>query len=102
MSPSTAGSSLPVTVMVCGVFQLAAVKVRVVMSSVPSVSSKPEMVTVTSAVGALSRTTSKVLVPAASVVMRLPLPSTLLLGVMVIAGVSSSWLMTEMVAVSPL
>jgi hypothetical protein len=62
-------------------------------------------VTVTSAVGAESRTTSKVLVPPASVVMRLPLPSVApaaLLGVMVMPGVSSSWLMTEMVAVSPL
>ncbi len=51
MSPSTRSSFAPVTVTVCAVFQLAAVKVRVVALRLPSVASRPVRVTVTSAVG---------------------------------------------------
>ena len=81
MSPSTMESSTPVMVTVCAVFQLAVVKVSVL---VPlrveplrefSVASSPVMETVTSAVGAASRTTVNVDVEPASVVRRLPEPS---------------------------
>ena len=51
ISPSTRVSSMPVTVTVWGVFQLAVVKVRVSVSREFSVVSSPEMETVTLAVG---------------------------------------------------
>ncbi len=71
MLPSTRSSLAPVTVTVCAVFQFAAVKVSVVVLSVPSVASSPLRVTVTSAVGALSSFTVNVLVAPASVVSKL-------------------------------
>ena len=51
ISPSRRVSSTPVTVTVWGVFQLAAVKVRVSVSREFSVASSPEMETVTVSVG---------------------------------------------------
>ncbi len=58
----------PVTVTVCAVFQLAAVKVSDAGRTVPSVASLDERPTVTSAVGCEFRTTVNVAVPPASVV----------------------------------
>ena len=75
ISPSRRVSSTPVTVMVWAVFQLAAVKVSVLVLREFSVASSPVMETVTSAVGAASRTTVNVDVEPASVVRRLPEPS---------------------------
>ena len=63
-------SSTPVTVTVCGVLQLPVVKVRVAGATVPSVVSLELRPMVTSAVGCEARTTVKVAVPPASVVVR--------------------------------
>ena len=61
-------SSTPVTVTVWGVFQLAEVKVKLGLSTVPSAVLSEVIPMVTSAVGGLFRTTVKVAVPPASVV----------------------------------
>ena len=85
------------TVTVCGVFQLAAVKVNVAGDTVPSVVSLDEMPIVTSAAGCVLSTTVNVAVPPASVVTR---PA---IGVTVIPAVSLSWFVTETsAAFSPL
>src|SRR2546423_10700223 len=68
MSPSSTKSSTPVTVTVWGVFQLAAVKVKLDGETVPSAVLPLLMGTVTFAVGWLFNTTVKVAVPPASVV----------------------------------
>ena len=68
MVPSSRVSSTPVTVTVCAVFQLAAVKVRLAGATVPSPVSLEVRAMVTSAVGWALSTTVKVAVPAASVV----------------------------------
>jgi len=68
--PSMAMSSTPVTVMVWGVSQLAAVKVSDEELSTNSEASSPVMVTTTSSVGSASRTTEKEEEPPASVVRR--------------------------------
>ena len=68
--PSSRTSSTPVTVTVCGAFQLAAVKVRLAGATVPSVVSLEDRPMVTSAVGWVLSTTVKVAVPPASVVVR--------------------------------
>ena len=70
MLPSIKLSSTPVTVTVCGVLQLAVVKVRLPVDSVPSLLSEELRAIVTLAVGALSSTTLKLAVPPASVVVR--------------------------------
>ena len=82
-------SSTPVTVAVCAVFQLRAVKVMEAGKTVPSEVSSEERPMVTSAAGWLSSTTSKVSVPPASVVTR---PE---VGLTVMPAVSSSVLVTE-------
>ena len=66
--PSSRVSSTPVTVTVCAMFQLAAVKVRLAGATVPSPVSLEDRAMVTSAVGWALSTTVKVAVPAASVV----------------------------------
>ena len=71
ISPSSTSSFTPVTVTVCGVAQLAAVKVRLAGATVPSVVSLLEIPVETSAVGSAFRTTVKVAVPPASVVLPL-------------------------------
>ena len=58
----------PVVVTVCGVLQLAGVKVRVVGEAVPSVVSEEERPMVTLAAGSVSSTTLKESIPPASVV----------------------------------
>ena len=68
MLPSSRLSSTPVTVTVCGVFQLADVNVTEVGLTVPSVVSLLLSPTVTSAVGCAVSTTVNVAVPPASVV----------------------------------
>ena len=75
ISPSTMESSTPEIVTVWAVFQLAAVKVSVSLLREFSVESRPVIETVTSAVGAASRTTVNVDVEPASVVRRFPEPS---------------------------
>ena len=70
MLPSVALSSTPVTVMVWGVSQLAAVKVSDEELSKTSEVSFPVMVTTTSSMGSASRTTEKDEEPPASVVRR--------------------------------
>src|SRR5438552_18016094 len=57
MAPSCTWSSTPVTVTVCGAFQLAAVNVRVDALTMPSVASLEATGITTSAVGWLFRTT---------------------------------------------
>src|SRR6185369_9318307 len=88
MSPSSTASSAPVTMTVCGVFQSAAVNVRLVAETVPSVVSLEATGITTSAVGWLVRTTVKLAVPPASVV---PRPAT---GVTVMPASSLSALVT--------
>ena len=63
-------SLTPVTVTVCGIFQLAGVNVRLAGSTVPSAVSVELSAIVTSAVGCDVRTTVYVAVPPASVVVR--------------------------------
>src|SRR5947208_1633295 len=87
--PSWTKSFTAVMVMVCGRYQLAAVKVREAAETAASVGSAEEMATTTSAVGWVSRTTVKVEVPQASVVER---PAT---GVTVMPVRSSSVLVKE-------
>src|SRR5437667_12138491 len=70
MSPSARGSFTPVTTTVCGVSQLAGVKVRLDAETVPSVRSELDRLIETLAVGALFSTTVKLAVPPASVVDR--------------------------------
>ena len=77
------------TVTVCAVLQLAAVKVRLAGETVPSVVSLLDRAIVTSAVGWLPSTTVKVAVPPASVVTR-PL-----VGSTVMPAASSSLLVTD-------
>ena len=80
------------TVTVCAVLQLAAVKVRLAGETVPSVVSLQDRAIVTSAVGWLSSMTVKVAVPPASVVIR-PL-----VGLTVMPALSSSELVTDTLA----
>ena len=63
-------SSTPVTVTVCAMFQLAAVKIRLAGETVPSVVSLLDSAMLTSALGWVSSTTVKLAVPPASVVIR--------------------------------
>src|SRR5947208_1028530 len=70
MSPSTIESHCPVIVTVWGMYQLLGVKVRLDRSIVPSVVSLDDRPMVTLAVGGVFRTTVKVAVPPASVVVR--------------------------------
>ena len=70
MSPSSRSSLTPVTVTVCGIFQLAVVKVTLDTLIVPSVVSLELSPMVTSAVGCELSTTANVAVPPASVVVR--------------------------------
>ena len=72
MSPSSTASSTPVTVAVCAACQLPASKTMSAGLTVPSLASLLVNVTVTGAVGWLVRTTPKVAVPPASVVVRPP------------------------------
>ena len=68
MLPSTITSSIPVTVTVWAVFQLALVKVKVALSTVPSPVSPLVTSKTTSVRGSLSNTTVKVaVVPVSSV-----------------------------------
>ncbi len=76
MAPSIRGSSTPVTVTVCGVSQLLALKLRLAGVTLPSVLSLLEVATVTVPVGWLDSLTVKVAVPPASVVWALMAPST--------------------------
>ena len=89
MSPSSTTSLTPVTVTVRGVFQLAAVNVRLDTLTVPSVVSLELRPIVTSAVGCDVNTTVNVAVPPASVVVR---PK---VGVTVMPAASLSVLVTE-------
>ena len=90
-------SETPVTVIVCGVFQLALVKVTLAALTVPSVGSFEIKPIVTSAVGCEFSTTVKVAVPPASVVVK---PD---VGVTVMPAVSLSVLVTDTsLALSPL
>ena len=82
--PSTRLSFTPVTVTVCGTFQLPTVNTRLDLLTVPSVGSPEEMPTVTSASGCDMSTTVKPALPPASVVVR---PDT---GVTLTPAVSSS------------
>ncbi len=66
--PSIWLSSTPLTVTVCGVLQLAVVKVSEPADTPPSVASETDRPTVTLAVGALRSTTENVAVPPPSVV----------------------------------
>ena len=66
--PSTTASLTPVTVTVCGTFQLTFVKVRLAGLTVPSAALLELSAIVTSAVGWLVSTTVNVAVPPASVV----------------------------------
>src|SRR5262249_18197784 len=86
-SPSSRKSLTPVTVTVCGVFQLAGVNVMLA-GTVPSLVSLDDRFTVTSATGLVCSTTLKVAVPPASVVTRPPV------GLTLTAAVSLSWLVT--------
>ena len=70
MSPSSTASLTPVTVTVCGTFQLAGVNVRLDWLIVPSVVSVELSAIVTSAAGCDVRTIVYVAVPPASVVVR--------------------------------
>jgi hypothetical protein len=83
-----------VTVTVCGVFQLADVKVKLAGATVPSVASLELSPIVTSAVGCVLSTTVKLAVPPASLVTR---PE---VGLTVIPAVSLSWFVTETFAAS--
>ena len=69
-SPSSTASSTPVTVTVWGISQLALVKVRLDLLTVPSVVSLELRPIVTSAIGRDISTTVNVAVPPASVVVR--------------------------------
>src|SRR5258708_9264690 len=89
MLPSTIGSSTPVTVTVCAVFQFAVVNVTLAGATVPSVRSFDDNPIVTFAVGWLVRTTVNVAVPPASVVVS---PD---VGVTVIPATSLSVLATD-------
>ena len=68
ISPSVTASFAPVTVTVCGTFQLAEVKTSWLVEIVPSVVSLDERSMVTFAVGCVASTTLNVAVPPASVV----------------------------------
>src|SRR6187399_1540341 len=87
--PSSMASETPVTVIVCGVFQLALVKVTLAALTVPSVGSFEIKPIVTSAVGCEFSTIANVAVPPASVVTR-PVG-----GVTVMPAVSLSVLVTD-------
>src|SRR5207249_12265951 len=87
--PSTAASSTPVTVTVCGVFQSDAVNLIEAGDTVPSVRSELDNGMVTSAVGCVSSTTVNVALPPASVVAR---PA---VGLTVMPATSLSRLMTD-------
>ena len=78
VSPSTTKSSVPVAVTVWGTFQFAAVNVRVVRSTVPSVGVSVSSVIVTSATGLVSSTIVNESVPPASVVVRPPVGVTVM------------------------
>ena len=68
MSPSTIGSATPVTVTVCGWFQLDAANVTLAGETTPSVRSLLEIPIVTPATGWLWSVIANVAVPPASVV----------------------------------
>src|SRR5437867_1673396 len=88
IAPSCTRSSTPVTVTVCGTFQLAAVNVRPAAETAPSAALLDATGITTSAVGWLFNTTVKLAAPPASVVAR---PA---VGVTVMAAASLSALVT--------
>ncbi len=70
MLPSTIGSSTPVTVTTCGVFQVAGVIVTLAGDTVPSVRSLDDSAITTSATGWLLSVMPNVALPPCSVVTR--------------------------------
>src|SRR6185436_10908731 len=68
--PSASASSAPVTVIVCGTFQFAAVNATAAGAAVPSLGSLEATGMTTAAVGWLFKTTVNVAAPPASVVAR--------------------------------
>ena len=93
--PSAIESSTPVTVTVWGVFQLALVKVKLDLSTVPSVVLLLVNGMVTSAVGCVFNLTVNAAVPPASVVVKG------VVGVMVTPAVSLSVIVTLWLVVVP-
>ena len=102
VSPSVVLSSTPVTVMVWGVFQLAAVKVSDEELSKTSEASSPVMVMMTFASGSLSRTTLNEDVDPPSVTRRLPPPSVVPVLAMVMPELSLSVVLSVVVVLMPL